>query len=149
MRAVGTTGIQELNDTLLWGGQISFAFEIAVDGDVLSRGPSQLVKVAYERPTTWLVQVVVDLATPPAGETATYDVFFDTVIGVGKTSVTLKKQVTFAPVAGVYPSQLATSFEVPAQAIQIGAELDVGRAGVTRAGPHNVTITALVAPIVE
>jgi len=110
---------------------------------------TQIVRVEYERPTTWALALVCDVPTGLVGEGASiFLVEFQAIIGVGSTSVTIKAgqfALTAASLA-LSDNQVSTFLQVPSKDIQIGAK--VTPPGVV-ATPEQFVFSALACPIVK
>jgi|SRR5215471_2448340 len=143
------SGVQKKNDTLMWGQSVSFGPLIdtaqAIGEATVDTRDQQIVRVFYERPTTWQIKVVIT-AQRPVGESATFEVSYPIIIGVGTAQVTLQRVHAFTVPAPATPEVFEDDLTLPAQAIQISARAVVGRIGSIFAGSHTSQFTALVAP---
>jgi hypothetical protein len=145
---VGWAGTQRKNDTLLWGQTANVSSPIldAAAPETFDFGSQQVIKVFYERPTTWSLKVFLTTVRPVA-ETASFMIFWTIQIGVGQTRMTLQRSHAFTTPALGFESFEAPLEQFPAQAVQVDMQAVVGQTGVILVGAHSASLTALIAPV--
>jgi hypothetical protein len=109
---------------------------------------SQVVRVDYYKPTSWALALVADFADGLAGEAGTFGLEFQVILGVGSSSVTLKRDaaVTAAFLAANANQVAIILTSLPAKSISIGASILVPSPAVAA---HQPVLTALACPLVE
>lgn len=107
--------------TLRWGGSQVFPIPITT-GESLNLPTKQLLSLHWKWPISWNVYLVfVPLFN--ATENATFTINVEYVIGVGQGIDSFVRQFNIAPTAGVYPVSVVDQEFVPAQDLQLTAQL--------------------------
>ncbi len=145
----GEFGKETVENTTTWGATTNISFVGPFTETVLLPPSTQLVHVSRRRPTNFTLMTVITLGmTNWTGEVNNLFLQVLANIGVGQAVAYARRIFVVPPASLVNGAQVVLDLFSPLPAAAINTQVQVSFFA-TNAGPHDLQVTQLAAPVVQ